>query len=139
MSLASLLSFNGELGRFRYAIGSIGVFFTQHLLVYLVFALARTTPEAPWWFWLNPLRVLAEHASTLPGYILLLAMAAVIAVDALLATLAFQRAQQAPSSAAFATLAIVPVAQVFAILWLSIAPHRRERAQTQPTASRAAP
>ena len=124
----SPFSFRGELSRPAYAVASTGVFFVQHLFVYLMFVTYGGPPATPWWSWLNPLRAMAFGGLSLPAWTLLVAIVVTLIVDWLLVAFAFRRAQHARGNAVFATLAVVPVVQVFVILWLTLAPQQREPA-----------
>jgi hypothetical protein len=56
-------SFAGRMRPLPYAAGSLGVFFSQHLLAALVLA-AQGVPlavAADWWFLVIPLRALARY------------------------------------------------------------------------------
>ncbi len=128
--MRSPFSFDGELRRPAYALASTAVFFTQHLLVFLVFAISGATLRPQWWFWVNPLRALvfgqfdkialAQHP--VPPWVLLSAMVATLVIDWMLVALAFRRAQNARGYAGLAALAVAPAIQIVVFVWLSVAP-----------------
>lgn len=73
----------------------------------------------PWWFWVNPFRVIVEATLISPdGRSLLLTagMVATLAVDVSLVFLAFRRAENVDGDGWAAALTIVPVLQVGALV-----------------------
>jgi hypothetical protein len=128
--LASL-SFQGKIGRYPYALRSLGIFFSQHLITLLAFDLERRELDLDWGFYLTPLRALAtlDHADlvSIPAlaYFLIAAWA--------LAALAFRRAADADVSVWIAAIAVAPIVQIPAILWLCLAPSRGPSNAAPPT------
>lgn len=131
--MISAFSFKGELGRRAYAAASIAIFFSQHLFAYSVLSVADVQLNALWWFWLNPLRAISAVGRPLPDWIMPAAMIMALVVDWLLVALAFRRARQANTDGGLAALSIVPFLQVPVILWLSVAPKKREPTPARPS------
>ena len=116
-------SFRGELGRTPYLAASASVFFGQHLAAAGVYTAMAQPLEPDWWFWLIPMRSLIalNHA---PPWLLAAGMAVMALAGWLLAALAFRRSRTAGRSGWSASLAIAPVFQIPAILWLASLPPR---------------
>jgi uncharacterized membrane protein YhaH (DUF805 family) len=118
----ALLSFSGKIRRYPYALGSLGLFFSQHLIAILAFDIERRRLDLDWGFYVTPLRslVMLSHA----GVVSILALAYFLLVAWALAALAFRRAADANVSEWIAAAAVAPSVQIPAILWLCLAPSR---------------
>jgi hypothetical protein len=122
-------SFAGSIRPLPYTAASWTVFFSQHLVVFLVFR-AQGQPlglqerlSTDWAFYLVPLRWLVrlDHPSSL---LLIAALAAMLIAAWALAALAMRRATDANVSGWIAAFAVAPVVQIPAILFLCVAPSR---------------
>jgi uncharacterized membrane protein YhaH (DUF805 family) len=117
--MVCLLSFRGKVARLPYARWSLAAFFSQYLIILV---LAREFPGAndPWTYaaplWL--LESVGAESAVLHavggGYMLLVAW--------ILAALACRRALDAGIHQAAAVVAVMPVLQIPAILYLCIVP-----------------
>ena len=125
--MQSLFAFEGKIRPLPYALGSFGTFFSQHVVVFL--AAQGRPPTLDWSFWLVPLRSLVtlERPSNL---MLMLALGYLLAAAWALAALSFRRAADADIGGGIAALAIAPIVQIPAILFLCVMPSRvaRDRA-----------
>ncbi len=110
-----------RLGQGPFFLASVGLFAAQHLAVVTIFGLTSRPFFPAWWFWPMPLRALIQLGSG-AGWVMLAAMAAVLAVDATLAILALWRARDAGLGGGVAVFVIVPGLQILAILALSLKP-----------------
>src|SRR6516164_2347381 len=120
-------SFAGSIRPLPYTAASWTVFFSQHLVVFLVFR-AQGQPlglqerlSTDWAFYLVPLRWLVrlDHPSSL---LLIATLAAMLIAAWALAALAMRRATDANVSGWIAAFAVAPVVQIPAILFLCVAP-----------------
>lgn len=121
--MKSPISFEGELDRKAFALRAASVFFVQHFFVVSIFALMRQPFSPSVWFWLNPLRALAQ-LNPFPGWVVLSAMVLTLVVDWLLTAFAFRRLRHAGGNAAFSVFSVVPILQIPQIIALSLAPRR---------------
>ncbi len=127
-------SFGGALGRRAYAACALPVVFSQHVFTALAIGATGGRPQAPWWFWLDPMRELMfppHHLSPLhdlAAWVLPAGMALTLLADALLAALSFRRARDARAYFWIAAFTVAPGLQAVAVLWLSLAPRRPEPA-----------
>jgi hypothetical protein len=122
-----------------YAAGSLGVFFSQHLLAALVLA-AQGVPlavAADWWFLVIPLRALARYGGASDA-VLISALGYLLIAAWALAALAFRRAADADISAWAATLAMAPFIQIVVIAALCALPTRQEDPSPKARADTAA-
>jgi hypothetical protein len=87
--MTSVLSFNGTIQRFQYALWSVAIFFSQHLVMVLFFHAQPFTTN--WSFYVLPLRslVMLTRASDL---MLISALAFGLLVAWVISALAFRRA-----------------------------------------------
>ena len=122
--MRSLFAFEGKIRPLPYALWSFGMFFSQHVVVFV--AAQGRPPTLDWSFWLVPLRSLVtlERPSNL---MLMLALAYLLAAAWALAALAFRRAADADIGEGIAAFAIAPVVQIPAILALCVMPSRAGR------------
>src|SRR5260370_26599535 len=130
--MVSPFSFRGQIGRLPYALWSVGVFFSQHLVTLIAFRahglpLPFDRPPAYWSFYITPLRELAT-LNLASDLMLILALGYLLIVAWALAALSFRRAATANISEWIAAAAIAPVVQIPVILILCLAPHRAEEA-----------
>jgi uncharacterized membrane protein YhaH (DUF805 family) len=122
--MTSLLSFDGNIQRMPYAFWSTAAFFSQHLVAVLVFDIRHLPTD--WSFYLLPLRSMVTLSRPSdPALILALAFGLLLAW--LMSALAFRRAADANVSEWIAGVAIVPVLQIPAILFLSAVPSHAPR------------
>ena len=130
------LGFQGIMRRAPYAGLSLGIFLFQYFLVAAIFAIYSQTLNRDWRFYIMPLRSLVDlhnfPIAALPaalGLTLLLAWA--------LASLAFRRATDANVSGWIAAVAVAPVLQIGAMLFLSVIPSQPNAlAPTDPVSTR---
>src|SRR6202051_4548993 len=106
-------SFEGHIRRLPYALWSIGIFVSQHLVTFMVFraygrSLPLGWPPDDWSFYVTPLRALVTLRQ-LPDLVLLLALAYLLVVAWALAALSFRRAANANIDEWIAAAAIAPV------------------------------
>src|SRR5215469_15680027 len=126
--MVSPFSFGGQIGRPTYALWSLGIFFSQHLVTLIAYwayslPLPFDRPHGAWSFFITPLRALATlHRA--PDLILILALGYLLIVAWALAALSFRRAANANISEWIAAAAIAPVVQIPVILILCLAPPR---------------
>src|SRR5262249_7243818 len=116
-----LLSFAGRLRRLPYALSSSAAFFSQHLLVLLILALAGHPVAAitsDWPFYVVPLQTLLRRHGATSDPILWLALGCVLLAAWTLAALAFRRAADAGVSEWVAPLALAPALQIPVMLGL---------------------
>ncbi len=131
--MLSPLSFRGQIGRLSYALWTVGIFFSQHLVTLI--ALRAHSPPVPldrppgdWSFYITPLRALAPTLIHVSNLTLILALGYLLIVAWVLAALSFRRAANANISEWIAVAAIAPVVQVPVILILCLAPPRTSEA-----------
>src|SRR6266436_6322093 len=121
-------SFRGQIRRLPYALWSIGIFFSQHLMTLIALRaysepLTFDWPPVHWSFYITPLRSLATPY-LVSNLVLILALGYLLIVGWALAALSFRRAANANISEWIAAGAIAPVVQVPVILILCLAPPR---------------
>ena len=123
-----LLAFEGRIARLPYLLWSLGIFFSQHLFMWLVLAAQGRQIPMSWKFVLFPLHTFGmfglSRDVTLLALMMLAIMASQLLVAWMLAALAFQRTADAGLGAWIAGFAIAPIAQVVVIAGLSLAPTR---------------
>jgi uncharacterized membrane protein YhaH (DUF805 family) len=112
--------FDGRIGRLPYAAWSVGVFFSQHVVVSVV---SDRPPKLDFAFVVVPLRSLAllDHGA---GIGPILALAWFLLAAWALAALAMRRASDANVLESIAVLAIAPLLQVVVIPYLALLPSR---------------
>jgi uncharacterized membrane protein YhaH (DUF805 family) len=114
-------TFEGKIRRLPYALLSLGLFFSQHLVTILVFDIERRRLAIDWTFYATSLRALVtQSAST--DLTLILALAYFLLVAWALAALAFRRAADADISEWIAAAAVAPIVQIPVILLLCALP-----------------
>jgi uncharacterized membrane protein YhaH (DUF805 family) len=124
-----LFSFNGRIRRIPYALWSLAVFFSQHLVVLLAFRSQDQSlrlsgsPASDWAFYVAPLRWLVklDRPSDL---MLILALADLLIAAWVLSALAFRRARDGNVNGWIAAFAVAPLIQIPAIAYLSLVPSR---------------
>jgi uncharacterized membrane protein YhaH (DUF805 family) len=116
-------SFSGQIQRLPYALWSLGVFFSQHLAILIIFRVQGARLQSDLEFYLSPLRSLVRHGQV-SSLMLVLALAYLLIVAWALAALAFRRAADANMSEWIAAAAIAPVVQLPVIALLCLAPSR---------------
>jgi hypothetical protein len=123
-----LLAFEGRIARLPYLLWSLGIFFSQHLFTWFVFAVQGWPVPVSWKFVLFPLPAFVSSGlapdAMLLVVILLGVMTGQLLVAWMLAALAFQRAADSDLGAWIAGLAIAPIVQIAVIAGLSLAPTR---------------
>jgi uncharacterized membrane protein YhaH (DUF805 family) len=137
--MAALLSFNGRIRRFPYALWSWAILISQYLVSFLIFQARGDLTEANRWqfqfsttlarLYPVPLRSLVDHewltadkwASNFGLVLVLICM--LFAVWAL-AALSFRRAADAGVNGWIATFSIAPIIQIPLVLLLSVLPSR---------------
>jgi hypothetical protein len=117
--MPSLLSFEGRIGRFRYGLLAIGLFFSQHLLVALVCGMQGRLPRLDWTFVLIPMLALREIKPDMPVVLLVIY---VLLAAWMLAALSFRRAADAQTADWVSALTIAPIVQIPALVWLCAVP-----------------
>jgi uncharacterized membrane protein YhaH (DUF805 family) len=133
--MMSPFSFQGQIGRLPYALWSIGLFFSQHLVALMVITAYGAPPHDPqWMFYVMPLRFGTLRGA--PDLVLILVLAYALAAAWALAALSFRRAANAGISVWMAAVVIAPVVQIAIILLLCVAP---PRASAQDTSGRISP
>lgn len=117
------IAFQGKLGRVPYALWSLAVFLSQHLITLIAFKLLGQPVPLDWHFIPLPMRsfVIQSIAS---DAILLAAFAYVLLVAWVLAALSFRRAADADVSGWLATFAIAPIIQIPVMASLCLLPPR---------------
>lgn len=121
--MQSIFAFEGKIRPLPYALWSIAVFFSQHLVVRAMSAASTLSPNTDWWFYLVPLRwAVAHHRAS--DVILITALAYGLVAAWVLAALAFRRAADANINGSVAAFAIVPIVQIAVILFLCCLPSR---------------
>jgi uncharacterized membrane protein YhaH (DUF805 family) len=131
--MISPFSFDGRIGRFAYARWSLGVFFSQHLAVFLAFKVLGQTLDMNYWFYFVPLRSLVSLAYK-SDLILIAALAYLLIAAWALAALSFRRAADAGVDEWLGVPAILQFIQVPVILFLCIAPSSRKDARMRSDA-----
>jgi uncharacterized membrane protein YhaH (DUF805 family) len=134
IAMTAPFSFRGQIGRLPYALWSIAIFFSQHLLALIVLKayvsdlpdpvtrLPALWPSANRLFFVTPLRLVALRGT--PDLVMLLVLGYVLIVACALAALSFRRAANASVSEWIAVAAVAPVVQIPVILALCLAPPR---------------
>jgi hypothetical protein len=125
----TLPSFSGQIRPLPYALWSLALFLSQHLLVWLILRAHGAGLYPDWWFYAVPLRTLAGR--NLSDAIPIAAFAYSLVVAWVLAALAFRRAANANASEWIATAAVAPLIQIPAILLLCVLPPRAAAASTE--------
>jgi hypothetical protein len=114
--------------RLTYALCSIGVFFSQHLVLWFAFNAWHQPLRIDWVFYVAPLRAaVVNRASNL---VLLLLLAYLLLAAWSLAALAFRRAADAEAGEGIAAFAIAPLLQIPVILFLCVAPSHVAQRET---------
>src|SRR5882672_2469482 len=130
-------AFGGTIRPLPYAAWSLGVFFSQHIVV-LALSGGRVRPSGlDWWFYLAPVRRLMTLG--VPDLVLTLGFACTLIAAWVLAAQACRRAADANIVSSIAILAIVPIIQVAVILCLCCLPRRATSAASQSSGPGAAP
>ena len=124
--MSLLLSLSGRIGPVSYALWSLGVFFSQHLIALVVLALEGHPLAAiskDWQFYAMPLPTLARHYSASDAA-LILALGCLLTAAWALVALAFRRAADADVSGWNAAFVLAPLVQIPVILLLCMLPSR---------------
>jgi len=131
-------SFRGRLSRLPYALWSVGVFFSQHLAILVMFWMQGIPLQPNPTFYMIPFRWLVTH-SKVSDLTAIVALAYVLMVTWALVALAFRRAADANAPAWVAAMAIAQPVQIPFILFLCfappVAPMNRSRDDDLPAAS----
>src|SRR5262245_48143069 len=115
--MRSLFAFEGKIRPLPYALCSIAVFFSQHLVVRAISAHYTLSPSLDGWFYVAPLRwLVTAHRAT--DIMLILALTYVLIAAWALAALAFRRAADANINGSAAAFVIVPIVQLVVIPFL---------------------
>jgi len=114
-------SFRGRLSRLPYALWSVGVFFSQHLAILVMFWMQGIPLQPNPTFYMIPFRWLVTH-SKVSDLTAIVALAYVLMVTWALVALAFRRAADANAPAWVAAMAIAQPVQIPFILFLCFAP-----------------
>lgn len=117
------LSFRGKIAQRPYALWSCAIFLSQHLLILVAFKLLDQPLRVDWRFALVPLRAVLA-LTQMSSFILIVALAYLLAVAWALAVLAFRRAADANIPEWIAVFVIPPIVQVPAMIALAALPSR---------------
>jgi len=117
------LSFRGKISQRPYALWSCTIFLSQHLLVLVAFKLLNQPLRLDWMFALAPLRS-ALALTRMSSFILIVALAYLLAVTWTLAVLAFRRAADADIPEWIAVFVIPPIVQIPVMIALGARPSR---------------
>jgi uncharacterized membrane protein YhaH (DUF805 family) len=131
------LSFRGKIEQRPYALWSCAIFLSQHLLIFVAFKLLDQPLRIDWGFALVPLRS-ALALTRMSGFVLIVALAYLLAVTWALAVLAFRRAADADIPEWIAVFVIPPIVQIPAMIALGALPSRAA-SEITPVAESAAP
>ena len=138
--MSSLFSFKGQIRPLPYALLSLAIFGSQHLLIAGVLRAFGHPLEPDPWFLFVPLRSLSLRPIVIfdrsAGLIEILVLTYCLIAAWALSSLAFRRAADAGMSEWIAAYAFVPVIQIPVILFLSFCPSRRQ-AELAPEAGEA--
>jgi len=115
-------SFSGQIRPLPYTLWSLLLFFSQHLLTWLILRANSLSLHPDWSFYALPVRALAGR--NLADAILIGALAYALLVAWMLAALAFRRAADASASEWIATASVAPLIQIPAVLLLCVLPSR---------------
>lgn len=122
--MRALLSFETPLSPWRYAVAAPLLLLCQNLVVALCFRWSGVALETDGWFWLLPLRRLAEMPGlTAPQAAILFALGFVVAW--LLAALSFRRAVWSGRGRRLSAFAIFPAIQIAVVAVLAVMPRRK--------------
>jgi len=121
--MRALFSFTGRMDRAPYALWSLVVFFSQHLMTWALFEAVGAAPIIRWTFFINPLPSIVRLGLNLP-LLFFVALAYLVIAGWLLAALAFRRAADANISGWIVGFAVTPVLQLPVVLYLSVMPPR---------------
>jgi len=126
--VTSPFSFKGDIGRVAYASTSLAALLTQHAFAYLVMLNRGVGLDTPWWFWLVPLRVVAQKVNLRPDWLLLSGLCLLLIVMWVLLALAYRRIRVTGHDGALISFMAAPGLQLLMIIWLTFAPvSQRER------------
>jgi uncharacterized membrane protein YhaH (DUF805 family) len=114
-------SLQGHIGRLPYALWSLGVFFSQHLAILIMFWVQGMPLRPDLTFYMIPFRWLVAH-SKVSDLTLVLALVYLLMVTWALVALAFRRAADAGAPEWVAATAIAQIVQIPFILFLCFAP-----------------
>ena len=128
--MTSPFAFHGRIGRLPYALASVAVFFSQHLVTWGLLRTQNAALIPDLWFAFVPLRALVVQAN-LPSPLLLVAFGYLLIVAWMLAALAYQRAADADINEWIAAAAFAPFLQVPIVAYLSY-PQTAATATAQP-------
>lgn len=135
-AVLSFFRFQGKTRRADYAFASLILLLVQYALVAVISARLGQPLHADWRFFAMPLRALAPMKE-FPAAAEPIALALVLIFAWAFGALAFRRANDAGVNGFIAALAMTPVIQVPAIVFLSVAPSRAgEEAQAATEQSR---
>ena len=128
--MSSLFSFKGKIRPLPYALLSLALFGSQHLLITGVLRALGQPLEPDPWFLVVPLRSLSLRPIVIfdrsAGLIEILVLAYCLIAAWALSSLAFRRASDAGMSEWIAAYAFVPLIQIPVILFLCFVPSRRQ-------------
>ncbi|MGH6925144.1 MAG: DUF805 domain-containing protein [Propylenella sp.] len=124
-------SFDGEIRPLPYALWSLGLFFSQHLLAFVILELQGEQVIPSLWLLAQPFRELVTLYQQAPTPIIVLALLYLLIVHWALAALAVRRAVNARFSGWIAAAAITPIVQLPVIVALCVMP---PRSASDPTA-----
>ena len=128
--MSSLFSFKGKIRPLPYALLSLAIFGSQHLLIAGVLRAFGHPLEPDPWFLFVPLRSLSLRPIVIfdrsAGLIEILVLTYCLIAAWALSSLAFRRAADAGMSEWIAAYAFVPLIQIPVILFLCFVPSRRQ-------------
>jgi uncharacterized membrane protein YhaH (DUF805 family) len=119
--MIALFSFRGRVRRLPYALGSLAVFFSQHLAILIIFWVQGLPLRPDPIFYLMPFRWLVTH-SKVSDLTAILALAYLLMVTWALIALAFRRAADANAPEWVAAMVIAPIVQIPFVLLLCFVP-----------------
>ena len=117
-------SFEGEIRPLPYVLWSLGLFFSQHLIAFVILELQGQSVIPSLWFLAQPFRELLTLYQEAPTPIVVLALLYLLIVHWALAALAVRRAVNARFSGWIAAAAITPIIQLPVIIALCLLPPR---------------
>jgi uncharacterized membrane protein YhaH (DUF805 family) len=123
MTKPAFLSFHGRIPQLRYLLWSLAVFFTQHGIAALIFAILHHPLKTDLWFWYMPLQAVAGLRNV-QNWVSLVALAVMLVSGWVLASLTFRRCADANVSGWIAAPVVAPLCQIFIIVGLAFVPSR---------------
>jgi uncharacterized membrane protein YhaH (DUF805 family) len=119
-----VFSFQGQIGRLPYALWTLPMFFSQHVVTLIALRRPISAFAASPGFYIAPLHDLVNRYQP-PTVVLLAALAYLILAAWMLAALSFRRAADAGVNEWIAAAAVAPGVQIIVIFYLCLAPPRR--------------